>query len=58
VTSAYRNARTYLRMFVNLNVMIHALLFHMTTNIIVNVMMYVMCRKDWICWVRTTTNGG
>jgi hypothetical protein len=32
-------------MFVDLNVMIHAFLFYMTTNIIVTVMMHVMCRK-------------
>jgi hypothetical protein len=46
VTSAYRYARTYLRMFSNLNDMVHVFLFNMKIgNVIMNVMMYVMCRK-------------
>jgi hypothetical protein len=45
VRSAYIYARTYLRMFSNLNDMVHVFLFNMTINVIMNVMMYVMCRK-------------
>jgi hypothetical protein len=45
VTSAYRYARTYLRIFSNLNAMVHVLLFNMKANVIMNVTMYVICRK-------------
>jgi hypothetical protein len=58
VTSAYRYARTYLKMFSNLNAMVHVFLFNMTTNVIMNVMMYVMCRKILELLGKTTANDG
>jgi hypothetical protein len=49
---------TYLKCFVDLNAMVHAFLFNMITDIIVNVMMHVMCRKGLELLGRTIANGG
>jgi hypothetical protein len=45
-------------MIVDLNVLVYAFKFYMTTDIILIVMMQVMCKNYWSCWERTTANDG
>jgi len=43
--SAFRYAMTYIKKLIDLNTMVHAFLFNMTTNIIVAMRVHVVCRK-------------
>jgi len=58
MTCAYIYARKYLIIFSNLNDMVPLFLFNMKTNVIMNVMMYVMCRKRLELLGKITSNDG